>query len=657
MLAIAALLSVGLILPIFAAAQTNAEFPRITETRAKAAGNFEMDAGGEASIHGTNLVPSGKGFSRVFIGDAEATVTNSSASQLWIRVPVSLVPGRSYDLYVVTSAGKSNVVKVKILSNLTQANAPISVTAPNGGEQWETGLIHTVTWTPYGYNPDINSSQDVTAYLEKSDGKGGIVRLGNVQETGKASIHWRTGALNSLSDETYVQPGQYYVYVVNNKTGASDRSDRPFTITARSVDLKINGSDGPVSLVPGEQVTMTWRSSGKAASCRAYGVGAARGENSISNLGSVGTKKVYYSTEANVRNVFAECYGENNLLINSDVVKVTTNQPRPASITVLSPNGGESIQIGVPYTIRWEQKGVDRVSIALYKDDKWQEWITRDILFAKRDNETYEFPLWVPEGSSMGDTGSYKIYITGERSDGSGYVDDKSDAPFTFSRNARSAPRISAIAPASAAVGSQVTITGTGLQRASNDVYANGRMIAAFLGATNCDAKDVPTCAIRVRVPATAPGTYDVLVKNAYGTSNTVKFTVTSAGTSAVSLASISPTLAAPGTRVVLRGSGFTPTGNQIWCMSGCTYSPGVIPNATSIASFDGKSINYAVPQTPPGVYTVAVKNANGTSNTVPFSVVVASASATSQMASALAAIEGQLREIQAIVARMLGQQ
>ncbi len=126
--------------------------PTITSTSAKAAGNFEMDAGGSASISGTNLTRA-----VVFIGDMQTTVTQTGDTLIYFSVPSTLVPGQSYGLYVTNNFGKSNVVQVKILS--TTAPAPtISLTATpstvnSGGFStiaWSTSNATTCTFINFG---------------------------------------------------------------------------------------------------------------------------------------------------------------------------------------------------------------------------------------------------------------------------------------------------------------------------------------------------------------------------------------------------------------------------------------------------------------------------------------------------------------------------
>jgi len=115
----------------------------------------------------------------------------------------------------------------------------IVVTSPNGGEQWEEGTLNSVTWHPYGYNPDINPAKDVTAYLETKNTDGTFSTVGKVEEGGKASIHWYAGELDSATQGGLsAPPGSYFIRLVNNATGATDRSDAPFTLLQRSTDIK-----------------------------------------------------------------------------------------------------------------------------------------------------------------------------------------------------------------------------------------------------------------------------------------------------------------------------------------------------------------------------------------------------------------------------------
>lgn len=330
------------------------------------------------------------------------------------------------------------------------SKTPIIVTAPNGGEQWEQGIMNTVTWTPYQYNPDINPSRDVTAYLETQSFDGTAYKtLGKVQENGKASIHWTTGQLDAASNggNNYALPGQYYIRVVNNVTGATNRSDAAFTITPRSVDVKVNGSDGPMTVNPSDRVRVSWTSTGKN-SCTIFGVSdtpvsGGSTQPRMDNMPTSGTRDVYvwFWDPSYGTSVGAQCADSSGNVMN-DWVNINAT-PQSASVRITSPNGGEALSLTTPTNIFWTQSGISRVSIALYKNDQWKQWLVKDMSSATEGNKnSYYFdPLTISDAPALPGMGNvFKIYITAQRNDGTGYVDDKSDGTFSFTTGAVNAP-------------------------------------------------------------------------------------------------------------------------------------------------------------------------------------------------------------------------
>ncbi len=338
--------------------------------------------------------------------------------------------GKLTQKYVIEFQNQHGLPAFGIAGSLTRAkianmcggvtprpNSPITVTAPNGGEQWEEGILNTVTWTPYQYNPDINPAKDVTAYLERSFDPGVYETLGKVQESGKASIHWISGELNSATQGgVFVKPGQYYIRVVNNVTGAWDRSDAPFTLLPSATNLgSYRGYMNGQLFISTENIS----EAEALANCRM---------NAANN------------PSAKVR-----CTWDGNEIFN--------NGGSAASLQITSPNGGEQLQPNQPYTIKWKQAGLSKISIALYKNDTWLKWIGESAGFSGTEGEVNGMRQWDfnpsvtfgSEASSLSAAGNvYKIYITGQKADGTGYVDDKSDSPFSFTGTvATSTPPVS----------------------------------------------------------------------------------------------------------------------------------------------------------------------------------------------------------------------
>jgi hypothetical protein len=131
-----------------------------------------------------------------------------------------------------------------------------------------------------------------------------------------------------------------------------------------------------------------------------------------------------------------------------------------------------------------------------------------------------------------------------------------------------------------------------------------------------------------VYIPA---GEYAVTVTNVNGTSNVVSFTVTNSQV-APTLTAISPNSGVVGSVVTLTGTNFTATGNTV------NFGGSVYRNLTS--SNSGTTISFAIPSEThyscldsapacalataliqPGTYLLSVTNANGTSNSMKFTV------------------------------------
>ncbi|MCE9586283.1 hypothetical protein K8R04_03115, partial [Candidatus Uhrbacteria bacterium] len=391
-------------------------------------------------VSSSSLLPVSGGYSGNQV--ANYTVPASNQNFTAITVPYS-APAGSYVLEVSNpSAGWATLLRTPPFSiGKSSPSGGITVTAPNGGEAWLEGVINSVTWTPYQYGPDINPSRDVTAYLEVNDcgsksnpGPECFRTLGKVEESGKASIHWVTGELNSATTGGNLAPPGvgYYIRVVNNVTGATDRSDAPFVLLPKPVDLKINGSDGPLNATAGTPLTATWTGTGSV-SCRldnaydaptptAYPVPA------FQNLPLSGSRTIYVPQQQNWYVNIACLRQDGSTLYDTVVVNASG---APASLQITSPNGGEKLSLNSKYTINWNQKGLSTVAIALYKNDQWQSWINKEVLSDKSANDSYSY-VWQTPSEAQTDGNVYKIYITGQKADGTGYVDDKSDATFGF---------------------------------------------------------------------------------------------------------------------------------------------------------------------------------------------------------------------------------
>lgn len=111
---------------------------------------------------------------------------------------------------------------------------------------------------------------------------------------------------------------------------------------------------------------------------------------------------------------------------------------KKSSITILSPNGGESLFLGKSYEIKWEEKGVDEGKIKLVntkygvKDVLSSEFLTGKIDLSER-NFIWRIPLGFFNRYSWWNPGDcFKISITEFEPDGENGIKDSSDECFVI---------------------------------------------------------------------------------------------------------------------------------------------------------------------------------------------------------------------------------
>jgi hypothetical protein len=375
----------------------------------------------------------------------------------------------------------------------------IKVTAPNGGEQWEIGQLNTVTWSPYSYEPLINTAQDVivellkkTTYCSTNAKCSEFSVVGKVMDTGKASLHTYFN-LNDYS--TWAEPGQYYIRARNDKVGALDVSDAPFTLLPRAIDIKVNGSDGPVTLTDNQPVSVTFKVGTVFSSCTLHGVRSmVNGATGISltntGLTTAFNGYAWAQVPGSSTAIYITCTKLDGTTRGDSVgVTMIGSATSLASLQVASPNGGEVIPTGQPYSVTWSQIGIKSASIALYKNDQWMKWLATDYV----SDDGRQLFTWTPSGveaeaAPLGQV--FKIYITGLKRDGNGYVDDKSDAPFSFvgSTPAQTNPVVINSFTSSAtsvASGQPITLTWSSNLSATDVSYYGGFCLISLLTDAN----------------------------------------------------------------------------------------------------------------------------------------------------------------------------
>ncbi|MFC2161640.1 SBBP repeat-containing protein, partial [Acidobacteriota bacterium] len=280
----------------------------------------------------------------------------------------------------------------------------ISLTSPNGGESWETGSSQNITWTTVGTVGDVK--------IEYSTDNG---------------VAWTEVVNPSPNDGTHpwTIPGTTSAQCLVRISEAADGSP-------------IDSSDAVFSIVPAPAVSMTSPNGGES-----WDGGSAQNITWTSE-GTVGAVKIEYSTDSGTswtevvattpndgthpwtvpNTPSTQCLvrigeaADGSPSDTSDAVFSILFQPQ---ISITSPNGGESWEVGSANNITWTTEGtVGPVKIE-YSTDSGTSWT--EVVATTPNDGTH--PWTVPNSQSV-----QCLVRIGEASDGSPV--DNSDAIFSI---------------------------------------------------------------------------------------------------------------------------------------------------------------------------------------------------------------------------------
>jgi 5-hydroxyisourate hydrolase-like protein (transthyretin family) len=386
----------------------------------------------------------GYGFSKLI--SASTPIGNGGSGSYSWPVPSWQTVDSSYSIKITSTSNSAYKDASDGKFTITNATTPppttptITVSSPNGGETWQQGSTQTVRWS-YTGNPGTNVKVELL--------KGGAVNSvlsssASIGSGGSGSYSWTVPSSQVLGTD-------YQVRVTSTSNSAyTDTSNSNFSITSTSTPttskIIVSSPNGGESWQLGSAQTIRWTYTGTPGSnvkielYRGYGLSKVISASTPIGSGSYTWTVPSWQTVDSSYTIKITSTSNVNYTDSSDgkftITNATTN-PTP-TITVTSPNGGESWQVGSTQMIKWSYAGNpgSAVKIELLKAGVVNQTINSSTSIGSNGSGSYSWAI--PSLQAAG--GDYKIRVS---STSNGACADTSDNQFTITNTIPSAITVS----------------------------------------------------------------------------------------------------------------------------------------------------------------------------------------------------------------------
>jgi molybdopterin-binding protein len=336
------------------------------------------------------------------------------------------------------------------MSFTTATTTGITVTSPNGGESWQVGTTQTILWT-YTGNP---GSYVKIELLKGTSVNSTITSSTSIGSNGSGSYSWTIPTTQTTGSD-------YKVRVTSTSNSAyTDTSDGNFTISSTEISVTYFKINNDASSATSRKVTLNNTATGSPTHYMASESSTLSGASwqtystapSFTLSSGNGNKTVYFKVK-------------NSNSDESSVVSDSIVLSEPVTVTVTSPNGGESWQSGTTQTILWTYTGNlgSYVKIELLKGTSVNSTITSSASIGSNGSGSYNWTI--PTTQTTGS--DYKVRVTSTSN--SSYT-DTSDGNFTIT---------SKPLPPTVTTGSATNVT-TNSATLNGTVNANGLSTTAW---------------------------------------------------------------------------------------------------------------------------------------------------------------------------------
>ncbi len=242
------------------------------------------------------------------------------------------------------------------------ARPTINVVSPNGGERVASGGTYNIQWT--------FTSQAINDVKIELSTDGGVTFTQSVTAStpNSGSYVWNpVPVVTSPSCRIRVSD------VLNSSV--SDISDSNFVITVQATQtISLTAPNGGESLTAGGSFPITWTSSGVNQVSIDYSTDGNSWTNIVRNIPTNGYYLWTSIPNISSTNCKVRVYDAVDSIPSAQSANQFTILSAP-TLTVLAPNGGESLTSGSPYTIRWNATSIVAVKIE-FSNNGGGSWVT-----------------------------------------------------------------------------------------------------------------------------------------------------------------------------------------------------------------------------------------------------------------------------------------
>ncbi|WMJ72965.1 CARDB domain-containing protein [Cytophagaceae bacterium ABcell3] len=335
----------------------------------------------------------------------------------WSLIVDSISNSGSY-IWTIPDISTSSRCLVKVSSMLypesydvndnafTVTRPVVGITVPNDGQLWYIGESRSIRWEGMGSAPNVR--------LDLSS-DGGQTFSPIVESTpNNGQYYWFISYDVAPSEDSYIR-----IIDLDDPTNG-DTTDVPFTIAKPIITLSAPAPSETLYL--GQTKSISWDNTGmsNAKVKIEYSVDSAESWSEIALVNNTGSYE--WSIPSSLTpsdHALLRVSDENDASI-SDEVYIEVVKP---SITVVNPNGGETVFLGQDRLITWQKDGAFSPNVSIdYSPDNgstWEEVVER---IANNESYTWTVPTTLEPGSA---------YLIRIRDEIDTTIVDVSDAPFT----------------------------------------------------------------------------------------------------------------------------------------------------------------------------------------------------------------------------------